>query len=309
MRAVVDIGSNSIKYLLQESATEALPPGVPAMRSWTTGLGRGLGSTGRLSSESLALSESAFREMSEIFSGLRFPLEIKAVATSAVRDSTNPEEIHRHVQKHLHAEVRVLTGLEEARLSFEGALSAAKLCFPNASYLFVDIGGASTEVSYQNKQDQYFGHSFQAGAVRCHEDLQLGDSAVSDTLWAQAESQVAKFFPDLAWDKLMLDSPKFNRMIAVSGTLVAAAQASGATKHGQIAYSLNRSHLETFNNHLRQLSSKERVEQFQLDIGRADVLCSGILCVTHLMHRANIEDLMVTAWGLRHGVLAKWESL
>lgn len=300
MKAVVDIGSNSVKFTVAE-----IQRGVPHVLdkgSWVTRLSRNLEKTGLLAPESILETEKVLTTIAERIQ--KFPgVGIQVVATSAVRDCKNPEEIASRVRKLLGVDLRVLKGTDEAEISLRGAEAATQLRRGNIGGIFVDVGGASTEVGMI--EPQLFTHSFQAGAVRSHERLGLHVMPVSDATWAAAQARMPEFFPDT-----MLTNYKgaAKRCTAVGGSILVASRLAGASKAPEVdgvslGYDLRRQDLEAFNDQYRKLSLEERMKYPKMEAGRADVMCAGILCLTYVMKTLGIEELFVTEWGLRHGLL------
>ncbi|MBS1983716.1 MAG: hypothetical protein JST16_06040 [Bdellovibrionales bacterium] len=305
MRAVVDIGSNSVKFALAD-----FQRGVPRIlkkKSWVTRLGKDLAKTGLLDPESVAATDKALQEIARALSPYAAKLHTFAVATSAVRDCRNPEAVANRVQAHLGVPLRVLTGLEEARYSLMGSSAAAELHFSSKDCVCVDVGGASTEVGIV--APHFAAHSFQAGAVRCHEALGLDHMPVSDERWAQAARDMDQFFPNPAWSDLRAQIPATHRRaVAVGGSLLVAARTLGAMKvedeYGNpMGYQTTRADFEDFNDRFRRMSLEERTREPHIEKGRADILCAGILCLTEVLRRLDIEELLVTDWGLRYGLL------
>lgn len=300
MKAVVDIGSNSVKFTVAE-----IQRGVPHVLdkgSWVTRLSRNLEKTGLLASEAVQETEKVLTTIAEHIQ--KFPgARVEVVATSAVRDCKNPEEIASRVKKLLGVELRVLKGSDEAEISLRGATAATKLRRGNVGGIYVDVGGASTEVGML--EPKIFTHSFQAGAVRSHERLGLHEMPVSDAVWKQALARMPEFFPDTL---LANYRSAAKRCTAVGGSILVASRLAGASKAPEVegvslGYDLRRQDLEAFNDRYRRLSLEDRMKYPKMEAGRADVMCAGILCLTHVMNTLGIEELFVTEWGLRHGLL------
>lgn len=309
MRAVVDIGSNSIKYLVGE-----VQRGVPVVqqgRSWVTRLGKGLEKTGVLDPESVALTVEALRSMQQELTKIPNLQPAQVVATSAVRDCKNPEAIQSAVQEIFGVPLRILTGLEEAQYSAEGALTAGHIHYGTRRCCTIDVGGASTEVGIA--EPEFRAVSFQAGAVRCHERLGLQQIPVDDTLWAQAQRGMEEFFPLTVWKDLQMHIPSGTPAVAVGGSLLAAARLAGASpthtaQGASLGYSISVAQLEAFNDRFRKLSLEERSKHPGLDKGRADILCAGVLCLLIPLKRLGLKEVFITEWGLRHGLLLSSKS-
>lgn len=304
MRAVVDIGSNSVKYLIGE--VQRGVPVVHKMRSWVTRLGHKIAESRTLDPASVARTIEVFREMRSDFDaeGIKHPQWV--VATSAVRDSQNPEAIARPVQEIFGTPLKVLSGIEEATYSMTGALAAATIHYGTSQCCTIDVGGASTEIGI--REPAFMAHSFQAGAVRCHEGLGLDGIPVSDAVWARALTNIENYFPQDKWKELRAAIPAGTRAVAVGGSLLATARLAGATPVStpegfSLGFKATVAQMEQFNDLYRKLDMKARTQYPGMEAGRADVLCAGVLCLMVPLKRLGLKDVFVTEWGLRHGLL------
>ncbi len=137
--AAIDCGTNSIRLLIADSADGQLVDLVRSMR--VVRLGEGVDRTGRLSEPALARTGKALTGYAEQIAELGVE-SIRMCATSASRDASNADEFRDLVRSVLGVEPEVISGIEEARLSFLGAVNGL---VAEAPYLIVDIGGGSTE--------------------------------------------------------------------------------------------------------------------------------------------------------------------
>ena len=306
MKLVIDMGSNSVKYLLAtEDETGSLQ--VISKNSWVTRLGKRIDSTRELTPESIEATRKALTQIrDEVLARNKRPLEatqIRAVATSAVRDSKNPEAVSSLVESLLGAKLHVITGQNEARLIMAGAAAATtKMLGNGSSPVFIEVGGASTQVGHFSPH--FDSHSFQAGAVRCHEALGLAEMPVSDALWARSQVEIQNFFPLDTWNLLTQDwkLSSQTQIVAIGGSLVIAAKMGGGWPEGNLGFVSSLEQMEALNEKLRRLNVEERM-QLGIEDGRGDIICAGILCLTTLMKRMGTTKLAVTRWGLRHGIL------
>lgn len=159
MRAAVDIGTNSARLLVASAEGE--------VGRWetVTGLGRGLGERGMLTEESMARTLAALGRYGELMAEHGATVR-RAVATSAVRDARNREEFLDRAERALGVRPENISGEEEARLSFSGAVS--ELSDPHR-WMVVDIGGGSTEFVWRDPDGEVRGVSLEVGTVRLTE--------------------------------------------------------------------------------------------------------------------------------------------
>lgn len=138
-RAVVDIGSNSVRLVVFD-VSQRIPQPV-FNEKVLCGLGRGVGRDGQLDEDSMEATLATLTR----FKGLARAMdatELDLLATAAVRDASNGEDFVNRVKEHCGLDVQVLSGREEARLSAQGVLAG----FPFAEGLMGDLGGGSLEL-------------------------------------------------------------------------------------------------------------------------------------------------------------------
>jgi exopolyphosphatase/guanosine-5'-triphosphate,3'-diphosphate pyrophosphatase len=175
--AVIDIGTNSTRLLVAE--VEHGRVRELERRSVVTRLGEGVDASGRLSEQAMERVFKVLEEYRRLID--RHGAErIVAVATSAVRDSENGDEFQSALRERFGIEVRILSGDEEARLTFLGATAGRD---PDTTTLVIDIGGGSTElVIGRPAREPDFHVSTQAGSVRQTERHLHHDPPTADEL-------------------------------------------------------------------------------------------------------------------------------
>ena len=142
--AAVDCGTNSLRLLVADVDPDRARVTDVARRMEIVRLGQGVDSTGRLAPEALIRTTGVLADYAAVIaaSGAH---AIRMVATSATRDAANAEEFTRRVTEVLGVAPEVLTGTEEARLSFTGATAELAAEADGDLFLVADIGGGSTE--------------------------------------------------------------------------------------------------------------------------------------------------------------------
>jgi exopolyphosphatase/guanosine-5'-triphosphate,3'-diphosphate pyrophosphatase len=162
-RAVVDIGTNSTRLMVAEVDRGRVGE-MLERRTEVTRLGAGVDAGGRLSEEAMQRVYAVLDEYRGLLDGLRVGSAV-AVLTSAVRDAVNGSEFAGAVRDRWKLEPHVLSGDEEARLTFLGATSERDPD-DHAPLLVIDIGGGSTELVIGTGREMTFHVSNQAGVVR-----------------------------------------------------------------------------------------------------------------------------------------------
>jgi exopolyphosphatase/guanosine-5'-triphosphate,3'-diphosphate pyrophosphatase len=169
--AAIDCGTNSVRLLIADvSGTELTEL---ERRTEIVRLGQGVDKTGRLAPEALERTFTAMRGYAKLVES-HGAERVRVVATSATRDAANRDEFVRGVVEIFGVEPEVISGDEEARLSFTGATKDLAALRPMRPYLVVDIGGGSTEFVL-GTGDVETARSVDIGCVRMTERHLLSD--------------------------------------------------------------------------------------------------------------------------------------
>lgn len=169
-RAVIDVGTNSIKLLVADVRGRDVLPVHEESRQ--TRLGRGFYETHRLQPESIARTAEAVWEFGEI-AREKNSASIRVIATSAARDAVNPLDLTTAIERASGLKTEIISGAREAEWAFQGVTTDADLA--KNPLLLLDVGGGSTEfiLGYGNKK--VFAHSFSLGTVRLLEKFPHSD--------------------------------------------------------------------------------------------------------------------------------------
>jgi exopolyphosphatase/guanosine-5'-triphosphate,3'-diphosphate pyrophosphatase len=293
--AVVDLGTNSTRLLVAEvvdGRVEELE-----RRSMVTRLGEGVDASGRLADGAMERVFDTLREYRELID--RHGADpVVAVATSAVRDSSNGEDFRAAMRERFGIDARIISGDEEARLTFLGATTGR----PAATTLVIDIGGGSTElVIGQPGADPAFHVSTQAGSVRqserhLHDDPPSADQL--DELRREVRGIIGGAVPPGLRDDV-------EHGIAVAGT---------ATQLASIDLGLDERDSERADGHvltrracdemLAMLASKplaERREVKGLDPDRAPTIVAGAAILLEAMDAFALEAVEAAKADILHG--------
>jgi exopolyphosphatase / guanosine-5'-triphosphate,3'-diphosphate pyrophosphatase len=203
--AVVDFGSNSTRLLVADVRNGKVDE--IERRTEITRLGEGVDASGRLDPGAVDRVFRALEEFSAAFDRLGAE-QVVGVATSAVRDAENGEELRAAIDERFGVEARILSGEEEARLTFRGATSARSMDDASRGHggsgsettLVIDIGGGSTElVVGEPGGDPHFHVSTDAGSVRQTERHLAADPPEQDdvsTLALEVQTIVEEAVPE-----------------------------------------------------------------------------------------------------------------
>ena len=296
IRAVIDIGSNSIKMRIADiygSRVRVIRDETEVVR-----LGRGMSSTGLLSPESMKASCDAVSRMVHRASAMN--ANISVVGTMALRTAGNSSEFVRMVREACGHEVRVFSGEEEAKYSWLGAVDGLNLA---GEAVMFDSGGGSTEFVLGSGGDIKKIVSVPIGAVNLSERFFCAQgSPVKKSACDSAVEYVAEMFRQSHVEEFTAKS-----VIGVGGGAVAMASVKNACEsftpqklHGSIL---------TERDIFRQiklyasLTLKEREEVIGLPASRADVILGSACIILTALRFLNAPSCVISINGLRHGLL------
>ena len=228
--------------------------------------------------------------------------ELVACATSAIREADNGGELVDQIRAEAGVEVRVISGMEEARLIFE-AIRASVVIDPAPAVAF-DLGGGSLEVMVGDGRGLQWSASAKLGVARVSTELVRHDPPSESDVRRLRDrftsgltpiaAAVAGFAPRMA--------------VGSSGTLCTLARMVAARRNGAVPVSINQFRLhreELLEVHcdLLALPSSARSKLPGLDAGRADIIPAGSTFLITAMELFGLEELTVSEWALREGIV------
>ncbi len=294
--AAIDCGTNSVRLLVAEASGGGSRELVRDLR--LTRLGQGVDATGEFHPDALARTLAACTEFAAVLEDAGVE-RLRFVATSAARDARNRDDFYDGVRARLGVEAEVISGAEEAQLSFDGALAA----LPDAASpaLVMDIGGGSTELVTGRPGAPAHGISLDVGSVRVRERFLHGDPP------SEREIAEASAFVDGLLDASGIDFAAQNTWIGVGGTATAlAAIAQGLQVYDRTRVhrsSMTRDTLAALTTRLLTSSVATVLTIPTMAPGRADVICAGAL----ISHRVGLRmrvDLRVSEADILDGLVA-----
>jgi exopolyphosphatase/guanosine-5'-triphosphate,3'-diphosphate pyrophosphatase len=296
--AVVDIGTNSTRLLVAELA-EGRVTAELERRTEVTRLGAGVDAGGALSPEAMQRVFATLEQYRSAIEGHRVDRAI-AVLTSAVRDAANGEEFRQTVQDRFGLEAQILSGEQEARLTFLGATSDRDPTDARPT-LVIDIGGGSTELVVGSGRQVDFHVSTQAGVVRQSERHIHGDPPAAAELQAVAQDvrAIISAAVPVAWRS------KVAHAIAVAGTptsLAAIAQALDPYDPERVhRYVVSEAERERILARLAGLPLAERERVPGLHPARAPTILPGIVILGEVMALFRLEQVEVSEHDILRG--------
>jgi exopolyphosphatase/guanosine-5'-triphosphate,3'-diphosphate pyrophosphatase len=301
MKAAIDIGTNTVLLLIGE--TDQGKVIVHHEEQRMPRLGKGVDADKTLHSESIARVIAVLKEYKQIIES-EYPLvdDVTVTATSAVRDASNRDAFIEQVKQETGYNIILVSGDNEARYTFQGAISVIDI-ETNQDVFVLDIGGGSTELALGRKGDLLEGHSYDMGCVRFSERFLTQDPPFQEQIQECREAI-----------RELLESKKFKtkkgvKAVGVAGTL---------TSLAAIDLQVEDYDAEKINMHvIKREKLKKGIELFSLHTheqlleisptilkGREDIFLAGLLILEEFLNFYNLDEIMVSTGGIRHGVLS-----
>jgi exopolyphosphatase/guanosine-5'-triphosphate,3'-diphosphate pyrophosphatase len=308
--AAIDCGTNSIRLLVADVTTGA--DGSLALRDVhremrIVRLGQGVDASGVLAPEALERTRVALADYTAVLRR-KGTERVRMVATSATRDAANRDDFFGMVRDTLGVDAEVISGDEEATLSFVGAVG--DLDPDDGPFVVVDVGGGSTELVVgelsDGKATVTAARSVDVGSVRITERCLHGDPPTADEV-AQARTVAAGILDD-AFAAVPVDAVR--TWVGVAGTITTlSAVALGLESYDADAVHLSRltgDDLHRVAGELLGLSRADRGRHGAIHPGRIDVIGGGALIVDvlarELRERAGITELVVSEHDILDGI-------
>ncbi|MFE6055057.1 exopolyphosphatase [Kitasatospora sp. NPDC056446] len=301
--AAIDCGTNSIRLLVADLDPETGEITDLDRRMIVNRLGQGVDRTGRLHPDALARTFAACREYQEIISGFGVgPERVRFVATSASRDAENSDEYAKGVQDILGVGPEVVSGEEEARLSFLGATKELTGDRFPAPYLVFDLGGGSTEF-VRGTDDVEAARSVDIGCVRLTERHFGGAELPSAEQVEEARAHVRAEL-DKAEEAVPLTGAA--TLVGLAGTVTtvsAIAQGLSAYDSEAIHHSrVSREQVARIARELLAATHAERAAIPSMHPGRVDVIAAGALELLEIMERTGAAEMVVSEHDILDGI-------
>ncbi len=297
--AALDCGTNSLRLLVADVSGDNLTDVVRRME--IVRLGQGVDKTGRFAQDALARTFAVLDDYASEISQLDVE-HVRMVATSATRDASNRDEFMTGVRKRLGVDPEVISGEEEAALSFAGAtreLRGSSLATP---YLVVDIGGGSTEFVLGGGDGPKAARSVDVGCVRMTERHLQDDPPTTEQVTAATADIEAAI--DAVVETVPLRYAATLVGLAGSVTTVVALALGldtydpAAIHHARI--SADQVHAVTTS--LLQQRHDERAAYRVMHPGRVDVIGGGALVLDTIMRRGGFDSVVASEHDILDGI-------
>ena len=288
--AAIDIGSNAARLLITDVTTG--DDDKPVFNKLNLirvplRLGFEVFETGVISKQKTGMFLQTMKAFKHLMNAYGVE-HVKACATSAMRDAKNSGDVIRKVKLETDIAIEIISGDMEAGLVFESHI--AETLDKDHSYMYVDVGGGSTELSFFSNGVLTFKESFNIGTIR------LLQNQVNDKIW------------DLMKDVIKNVTKGQNEVVAIgSGGNINKVFSMSKRKDGKPLT------LELLKDYHRELSSvglEDRIKLYNLRPDRADVIVPALQIYTNAMRWAGATEMYVPKIGLVDGLVQHlWEEL
>jgi exopolyphosphatase / guanosine-5'-triphosphate,3'-diphosphate pyrophosphatase len=294
--AGIDCGTNSIRLLIADVNGDGLADVVREMR--IVRLGQGVDRTGRLAPDALERTRAALSDYAATIRA-QDAERVRMVATSATRDAANRDEFVAMVHAELGVEPEVISGHEEAALTFAGAASV--LDHLDGALLVADIGGGSTELVRGDGQ-RIRTHSMDVGCVRMTERHLRDDPPTA----AQVAATVSDLRAALARARADVPLAASAAFVGVAGTVTTVA----AIAHGLDRYDAEVIHglpitaeqVHEVTDRLLHMTHAERAALPVMHPGRVDVIGGGALVLRTLVEETGVDEVLASEHDILDGI-------
>ena len=298
--AAIDCGTNSTRLLIAEIGDNGQYE-ILNRRQEVTRLGEGVDATGNLNGEAIDRVLATLMSFREILDAEGIH-EFRTVATSAVRDATNSGIFLSAAEGILQKEVELISGQQEAELSFMGATHSVEIGGP---YLVFDLGGGSTEFSYGEKMCEQF-LSINAGCVRMAERFIHSDPPLPEELSA-ALSLVELHLIDV--EKAIPSLDKATTLVGLAGTVSAIAMIEqGLEKYSYELvhhYLMSHADMEEVFRILVTDNREQRLTNPGMEEDRVDVIVGGVCILIQIMRQFHFTECLVSEADILDGLILR----
>ena len=283
--AAIDIGSNAVRLLIKSIDREAVQEKKikkVMMLRVPLRLGFDVFSIGELSekkADKLRRLMKAFRQLMKIYD----VDDYRACATSAMRDARNGRTIIKKIEKDTGIRIEIIDGQEEARMIYNNHIECMEDRLGN--YMYVDVGGGSTEINLLTNGELVWSVSYNIGTVR------MLSNAVKEGTWQQMEEELMKVTEGVAAINIIGSGGNINKLFRL------------ADKKDKKLQRLPVRSLQTVYDVLKPLTPEERVEAFSLKQDRADVIVPAAEIFLKIAEVVHAEYIYVPVIGLSDGII------
>jgi len=279
----IDIGSNAVRLLVSNIIEQKDKPVIFKKNSLIRVPIR-LGADVFVNGE---ISETNKKRMKDTMTAFNLLMKshgvvkYKACATSAMREAENGQSFCQEVEKDCGIQIDIIDGEEEATII--AATDLQSFIDPSKTYLYVDVGGGSTEFSIIHNSEKTISKSFKIGTVRLLNDMVKKETWKALELWIKANTK------DFDKVELLGSGGNINKIFKISGK--------------DLGKPLSYFYLTNYFKTLQSYSYEERITELQLNQDRADVIIPALRIYLSAMKWSGAKDILVPKIGLSDGII------
>ena len=288
--SAIDIGSNAARLLISEVSVDEKNKAsfnkISLVRV-PLRLGFDVFETGKISEHKTELLLHTMKAYKNLLQAYEVTW-LKACATSAMREAANSAEIISLVKNETGIEIEIISGSDEASFIYENHI--AENLDSDHSYLYIDVGGGSTELTFFSNNKLVFKDSFDIGTIR------LLKNKVSDEKWNEMKNHIKEKTKDHKQVTAIGSGGNINKVFSLSNR----------KDSKPLPLELLRDYYKELNN----LSLSERIKIYSLREDRADVIVPALQIYVNVMKWANATEIYVPQIGLADGLVQHlWEEV
>ncbi len=282
--AAIDIGSNGVRLLISNILLEKdLPPifRKSALVRVPIRLGADTFETGNISENNIERMSDAMKAF-KLLMNVHGVEKYRACATSAMREAQNGNAVIDKIKKNTDIEIEIIDGKKEADII--ASTDLYQMLEENKDYLYVDVGGGSTEFTFISNGRKVASKSFKIGTVRL---LETKDNMTQ--VWEEAEN----------WVKKQTEHREEVTMIGSGGNIVRVYKMSNTG----IGKPISLDYLKKQYKYLSGLTYEQRIREVGLNPDRADVIIPALQIYISAMKWSNAKKVIVPKFGLADGII------
>ncbi|WP_462358156.1 Ppx/GppA phosphatase family protein [Phocaeicola coprocola] len=282
--AAIDIGSNAVRLLIKEIKEEQGNAHFSKVLMLRVPLRLGfdvfdIGKISEKKEKNMIRLMKAFRHLMKIYD----VKHCRACATSAMRDAKNGMDIIKQIEKKTGVHIDIIDGQEEAKIIYNNHVEHME--DQKGNYMYVDVGGGSTEINLLSEGQLVCSRSYNIGTVR------MLNNAVKDSEWERLKNDLAELAKSYPQTNIIGSGGNINKLYRL------------ADKKNKKKMTMQVSVLQELHTRLKALSLEERMEQFGMKPDRADVIIPAGEIFLTIANIIGVSYIHVPVIGLSDGII------
>lgn len=282
--AAIDIGSNAVRLLIKEIKEEQGKAHFSKVLMLRVPLRLGfdvfdIGKISEKKEKNMIRLMKAFRHLMKIYDVKHY----RACATSAMRDAKNGMDIIKQIEKKTGVHIDIIDGQEEAKIIYNNHVEHME--DQKGNYMYVDVGGGSTEINLLSEGQLVCSRSYNIGTVR------MLNNAVKDSEWERLKNDLAELAKSYPQTNIIGSGGNINKLYRL------------ADKKNKKKMTMQVSVLQELHTRLKALSLEERMEQFGMKPDRADVIIPAGEIFLTIANIIGASYIHVPVIGLSDGII------